>query len=276
MFFSSAAGSDLFAADSTRTSYTHHKNAFQTIGSDIGITFSDWGKFLTYPLHMSGSDWMIGGAAITSGILLSIADKKVTDQISIGGSSDYHGDFWDIPTAYGYVIYGGVASLGVYLTGLFIKNEFVRVTGRMLIESGIYSGSLSYLCKFVIGRERPYISDNQYRFNAFQSNPDYQSLPSGHTTFAFAISTVMAERLDTWWSRVFFYSLAGMTAYARIRNNMHWLSDTFYGALLGFGSGWFVVHNENNRNKSPEKKGKSGGKFSFGPSMNGINLSYSF
>ena len=67
-----------------------------------------------------------------------------------------------------------------------------------------------------------------------------------------------------------------MTAYARIRNNVHWLSDAFYGAALGFSSGWFVVHNENNRGKSPVKKGKSGGKLSLGPAINGLNIYYTF
>jgi hypothetical protein len=257
--------------------YTHqHRSGMQKLGDDIIIALQDWGKYLTYPLHMSGGDWAIGGAAFGSGLLISLADKKATQQWSRGGSDDYHGDFWDFPTAYGFVIYGTVAAASAYLLGLAADDNSFRVTGRMLIESVGYSGSLNYVCKFIIGRERPYFSDNQYRFLAFRTNPDYQSLPSGHTTFAFAISTVMAERIDTWWSRVFFYSLAGMTAYARIHNNMHWLSDTFFGGLLGFSSGWFVVHNENNRNKSVDKKGKSGGKFSLSPSPDGLTLSYAF
>ena len=257
--------------------YSHpHKTGMQKLGGDVIIALQDWGKYLTYPLHMSGGDWLIGGGAIGTGFLVSIADKKVTQQVSRGGSDDYHGDFWYFPTAYGFVLYSGAAAGGAYILGLITGDDKLRVTGRMLIESVGYSGSLSYVCKFIIGRERPYISDNQYRFKAFQTNEDYQSIPSGHTTFAFALSTVMAERIDTWWSRVFFYSLAGMTAYARIHNNMHWLSDTFFGGLLGFSSGWFVVHNENNRNKSVDKKGGSGGKFSLRPSPDGLTLSYAF
>ncbi len=262
--------------DSGKVNPYQHKTGIQKFVGDVIIALQDWGKYLTYPLHMSGGDWAIGGAAIGSGFLISLADKKATQQWSRGGSSDYHGDFWDFPTAYGYVLYSGAAAGGAYILGLIMGDDKLRVTGRMLIESVGYSGSLSYLCKFVIGRERPYISDDQYRFKAFQTNEDYQSLPSGHTTMAFALSTVMAERIDTWWSRVFFYSLAGMTGYARVHNNMHWLSDTFFGALLGFSSGWFVVHNENNRGKSPETKGKSGGKLSLSPSLSGFSLAYTF
>jgi membrane-associated phospholipid phosphatase len=280
IFFSittlTASYSQSIASDSGQVNTHHHKTIMQTLGGDVLIALKDWGKYLTYPLHMSGGDWMIGTGAFAAGLLISLADKKVTQQISRGGSADYHGDFWDFPTAYGYVLYSGAAAFGAYILGLITPDDKLRITGRMLIESVGYSGSLSYLCKFSIGRERPYISDNQYRFRAFKTNPDYQSLPSGHTTFAFALSTVMAERIDTWWSRVLFYSLAGMTAYARIRNNDHWLSDTFFGGLLGFSSGWFVVHNENNRSKSQDKKGKSGGKLSLSPTPGGLNLSYAF
>ncbi|MCY7363437.1 MAG: phosphatase PAP2 family protein, partial [Ignavibacteria bacterium] len=99
------------------------------------------------------------------------------------------------------------------------------------------------------------------------------SFPSGHTTVAFAVSAVLAERINTWWARVGLYSLAAATAYSRIYDNKHWLSDVVLGSIIGFGSGYFTVHRENERGK---KKTNISDKMNFNFSLSGINLVYKF
>jgi len=192
------------------------------------------------------------------------------------GARDYNHNFWDVPTGYGDVYFEGALSVGVYATGLFSGSNPIRVTGRMLIESLGYSESLAFLMKFVIGRTRPYAAPGQYQFNAFQTNEDHQSFPSGHTIAAFSTSTILAEEIGTWWSRVLFYGAAGLTGFARIHNDRHWFSDVVFGSALGFGTGWFVIHNEKERESGKNKVNTGGRQFSLSPSLNGFNLSYAF
>lgn len=276
LLFSFTFTNNVLSADSTHTHLNQKKSIGQNFVSDVGIFFTDWGSFLTYPLRMSGRDWLIGGGTILGTVLTSLADKQVTKNISRGGSDDYHRDFWDIPTAYGYALYPAAFAGGLYLTGLFSGSDKLRITARMLGESLAYAGSLAYGIKFLLGRERPYVTDNPFEFKGFQTNQDNQAMPSGHTVVAFSISTVLAERIGTWWSRVLFYGAASLTAYSRILNNKHWLSDTFLAGALGFGTGWFVVHNENEREKKLKNNVKGGSGISFNPALNGFIVRYNF
>jgi hypothetical protein len=59
------------------------------------------------------------------------------------------------------------------------------------------------------------------------------------------------------------YGFAKLTDCDRIANDKHWLSDVLTGGLLGFGSGYYIVHRE-------DEKGKKTGGFSFYPSLNGL------
>jgi membrane-associated phospholipid phosphatase len=73
------------------------------------------------------------------------------------------------------------------------------------------------------------------------------SFPSGHTATAFAISTVLANRIDNPIATVALYGLAGFTGYQRIYDNKHWFSDVFVGAAIGYFIGSSIVNSEENR-----------------------------
>ncbi len=111
--------------------------------------------------------------------------------------------------------------------------------GNQGFEAVVLSGLSTALLKQAFGRLRPYQSTAHDQW--FSGG---ESFPSGHTTAAFALSTVLAEGVDDpgWGRRVLFYSLAGMTAYARMYGSNHWLSDTVLGAGIGISTGLFVVH----------------------------------
>jgi membrane-associated phospholipid phosphatase len=69
-----------------------------------------------------------------------------------------------------------------------------------------------------------------------------ESFPSGHTTAAFAAAQVFSDRTPPgeWGWRVLAYGLATATAYARVKDNVHWTSDVVAGAALGMATGRFV------------------------------------
>ncbi len=199
-------------------------------------------------------------------------DEDVKNSASVSNGNSQNG-FWAIARGYGEIKYWGVGSVLLYSTGLFTREKEIRITGRMLLQGLIYSGITTTFIKVVTGRSRPNITDNQYQFNWFETNNDMQSFPSGHATIAFTVSTVLAERINTWWARVGFYSFAALSAYSRVHDTQHWLSDIVLGSVIGFGSGYFVVNSEKERNK---KHPGILGRMNFYPSLNGINLVYKF
>jgi membrane-associated phospholipid phosphatase len=207
-------------------------------------------------------------------------DKEFKRVFSGKGRTTYNHDILDGPTVYGFVQYPSIAAGALYLTGLFARQDWMRVTGRLWMEGLAYSGITVMGLRYITGRYRPSYSDDPWKYTWFQPKGDTESFPSGHTVVAFATSTVLAERIDSWWARVILYSVAALTGYTRIRNSQHWFSDVFVGALLGFGSGYYVVHREKERNTESmeDKKGKKGGErgLSIYPSFNGIGLIYRF
>ncbi|MFI5144563.1 MAG: phosphatase PAP2 family protein [Ignavibacteria bacterium] len=255
----------IFCSDSTNI---HHSTIFQDIGHDIITSLDDGGSYVTLPLHTSGEQWFFSAGIIDGLIIASTTDLAVKGAVKNTSHNDYNKNFWDIPTAYGEPLTAGIISTGVYFTGLFSRNNSIRVTGRMLFESVAYAGVMDLLLKYVTGRDRPYFRNDQYWFNAIQTKDEHVSFPSGHTTMAFAVSTVLAERIDNLYARIGLYGLAGLTGCARIINNKHWLTDVLAGGLLGFGTGYYIVHLEKNRNA------KKGGGFSFYPSLNGLNFNW--
>ncbi len=252
----------IYAGDSLKI-----KNAriWDEVVYDTKVFISDGAAIYSAPFRFNSKEWLYTGAGIVSmGIIVS-QDRNLKASLSKGDKSR---DIWSYVKSYGDVKYAGIGSGIIYLTGLVFRSKIIRETGRMLLQSLVYSGSITILLKIVTGRSRPYYSESQYDFNWFEKGEDKLSFPSGHSTVAFAISTVLAEKIDTWWSRAGFYSLAALTAYSRVHDNQHWVSDAVFGSLIGFGSGYFVVHVNNDRNKKQ--------KFSFSPTLNGIAFQYKF
>lgn len=238
---------------------------WQDITGDVKVFVNDAVSYYSFPFRMSSTSWLYTGAGALSIAGLMTQDKYFKEKLSVGEKGK---DVWYYSKQFGEVKYAGIGSAIIYFTGLFAREKSIRVTGRMLLESLFLSGSVTILLKTVFGRTRPYATESQYQFNWFETKDEKLGLPSGHSTIAFALSTVLAERINTWWSRAVFYSLAGLTSYSRVHDNQHWVTDVITGGLIGFGTGMFVVHNAGKT---------SGGKsVSLYPGFNTINLRYNF
>ncbi len=243
-------------------------NYLETIISDVEISFIDAGTFITYPLRMSSTEW-IATAGISAGSYYLIHnDDKIRNKINTD-VDQFESGFWEFFENYGVVQYAELAGAAVYGVGLFAENDEVRTLGRMIIQSLTYSGATAMFIRMIAGRKRPPFTDDPLNFIGFTTNNSYQSFPSGHTTVAFALSTVLAEYFDSPWSRIGFYGIAGLSATERLINNEHWFSDILLGAALGIVSGIHVINEEAKR-----KKG-SLSKLSIQPTFNGLNFRYS-
>jgi len=246
-------------------------SVYSKILEDSKIFYEDGVDYLTYPFQANSKDWLIfGGITLTTYSLIH-ADIWVKNNIGRNTTLTLNNDFWDIPTTYGIVTYANITALSTYGIGLISGNDEVRKVGRMLFQSLSYSGLNVMFFRTVIERTRPYYEKGAWDFKLFTTNNEFQSFPSGHTTVAFAFSTVLAEYFDTIYSRIFFYGLAASTAFARVYNNQHFLSDVFFGALIGISGG---LHTINKENKREAKSTYSN--FKILPGYNSLNFVYNF
>jgi membrane-associated phospholipid phosphatase len=134
--------------------------------------------------------------------------------------------------------YAGV-SLGVLGLGLVTGDAGIRRAGTRLVASVALSAAEMTVLKHVIGRSRPNEGVGAFKFHPFTSLKDSAgvetrgSFPSGHTTAAFAVATSLADDIKGPVADILLYTAATGTAFSRINDNRHWLSDTAFGAALG-------------------------------------------
>jgi undecaprenyl-diphosphatase len=119
-------------------------------------------------------------------------------------------------------------------------DSFASAEVGTMLEAAGFSSITAEALKYAAGRERPDQTTNPNDWRAAGS-----SFPSLHSTAAFAIGTVFAESGDDdyrWLRRALGYGMASATAYLRLHDNEHWLSDTVAGAALGIATGRFSTH----------------------------------
>ncbi len=101
------------------------------------------------------------------------------------------------------------------------RHEF-REQSTILMTATLSTLAMMYSGKYLIKRARP-------------GNLEHNSFPSGHTSMAFVGAELL--RLEFWdyspWIGVAGYAFAFTTAYMRIYNNRHYLTDTIAGAGVG-------------------------------------------
>jgi len=128
------------------------------------------------------------------------------------------------------------ALLSLYLYGKQTKDKKACKVALMGIKSLVISGLLSECIKFLTHRHRPSSAAIHNIWDGPRCRSTrLSSFPSGHTTVAFSVATVIAtEYKDKKIIPPLFYGIATLTGLARLNNNAHWLSDVFVGACVGY------------------------------------------
>jgi membrane-associated phospholipid phosphatase len=184
------------------------------------------------PFHFSTKDWSRLLGTLGGTIMLFTIDQEV-QTIALSNQYRFNDCLFNWDQFYGDK-YTFAFTLFLYGSGWLFKNSNIRWMGLQALEAFIYSGLVTQVTKFVLGRGRPYVSNNQLIFRPFNLNNDYLALPSGHSTAAFAVSTILAKSVDNPAWKTVWYGTAVMTAASRVYHNQHWASDVFLGAIMGY------------------------------------------
>ncbi len=238
-----------------------HQSLSDKISDDANHLLNIGYDLATSPLWFESDDWLNTGIITLGTVSLFTVDKNIRT-IALKNQNSLDNNIFNFDEFHGN-LYTALFSASLYGYGLIGKNNEIRRLGLYAIEAFAYSGILTGILKIAIGRRRPYAGDDQLFLKPLSfTNNDFQSLPSGHTTVSFAVSTVMANYLDNIYWKIFWYGAGGMVAASRIYHNKHWLSDVFLGGSIGYVVGSYIV-NKDSDNQTAILGGKIQPYFSF-------------
>lgn len=242
-----------------------------TLQEDVTIIGLDGLHWLLAPLNWSGGEWLAAGGvlAATGGAML--IDEDVRDMARRNRSSGGD-DLASLANEAGRLQWAQVLTGALYVPGLLLGVDELRVTGRMLAQSLIYSGAVTMALRIAFGRNRPWSGEPSDSYEGWQFSNDIQSLPSGHTTVAFAMASVLAPRIAHPAASVLLYLVAASTGVARIYEDHHWLSDVLLGAAIGQAAGMYVTNREERRTSGASASAS----WMLVPSPRGVTFSYTF
>jgi hypothetical protein len=244
---------------------------------DLGNIFGGVGYAYSRPLHWQGNDFANFGYLTGSTLLLFTVDDEINDWTN-GFREDVPNLVLDYGHEYGSPENNYMLTGGVYLAGLFTKNEKLRRTGVLLISSATAGGFLQQVSKRIIGRARPKSGANSSTFDPLHLDRvyNYDSFPSGHAMLAFSNAYAIAKQFKSPWIKAGLYTLGSIPGFVRVVDNFHWFSDVAFSTVLSI----FIVESIDRYldSKYDEKYNQTSKKvswnLSFGPNTMGVSLRF--
>ena len=132
--------------------------------------------------------------------------------------------------------------LGVFATSLVTGNHRFQDAAFTSLQAYLYAGLITNALKGVFGRARPY-QDEAGSIRPFSGNT---SLPSGHSTTAFAVLTPWALYYPSVVTPALFV-LSASSAFSRITSNKHWFTDVVAGSSIGFATAYGLTRRHQQR-----------------------------
>lgn len=220
-------------------------NIIPSFRDDVTSVYNTGVRLISAPSDFDRKDWITLGSVAVLTSAAFFFDKENREFWQRNKTKTLN-DISEVGRIYGEISYAAILSGSLYLGGKIFKSKDVSVTGRMLIEGLLYAGLTTTIIKFTTGRSRPYMNEGNFNFNFFQTTNDYLSFPSGHSTVAFTLSSILSQRINNTFVSVGLYSLAVLTVWQRMYSDNHWLSDVILGASIGYFIGKAVVKFDDN------------------------------
>jgi len=123
----------------------------------------------------------------------------------------------------------------VLLGGLLLKNQKLQKAATLSLGSIVANALATSALKSSFRRHRPSVTSENDLFDAPFSNSHNTSLPSSHTSTAFAVATSVASVYrDHKLVPPIAYGVATLVGLSRVNDNMHWSTDVLAGAAVGY------------------------------------------
>ena len=203
------------------------------------IMLDDIQHVLTEPSRWKTQEWVNFGwaslAVVGTAVLIDTPLRDAMHQPAPNNS--FMLNIQRFGADYSIVVVGGF-----YLAGKLSDNDTaIKVAQDGLTASIIASGLITPAIKIATGRSRPYEDVGSNSFQGLGANKLNSSFPSGHTTEAFALASVISSHYEETWIKCSAYTVATLVGVARIYNDAHFASDVLAGALIGNWVGQSVV-----------------------------------
>jgi membrane-associated phospholipid phosphatase len=231
--------------DSIAASGRRPDNAFSL--DTLRLFADDTVHVFTAPTRWDAGEWCAAAGAGGFALGTTVFDRSIRDSVQArrsAGLDRFCRSFEHLGADYSFVVLAGFE--GFHFLAEDRRSQAVFVDG--LAASLIASGFIAPILKYSVGRERPSDTTDPYSFHPFTN---HNSFPSGHTTQAFAVATVIASHYPKWWVEALAYGSAGLVGYCRVEQNAHWTSDVVTGALIGWSVARSVVRH-NDGSKAPK------------------------
>jgi hypothetical protein len=202
------------------------------------LVLVDLRDVLGAPLDWKAPQWGRFSLAVAGVGAAALLDRRVRDWESHDHNhrvDQIAQDFEPLGSGGAFVVLGTF-----YLEGLLRNDSKARsVAEDGLIASLISGGIITPALKYVTGRSRPHDATRTFDFHVLGGK---SSFPSGHTTEAFTLASVIATEYDSGWIKGVAYGSAVLVGFARIHHQAHFFSDVTAGAVIGTAVGRAVVH----------------------------------
>jgi hypothetical protein len=207
----------------------------------------------TAPVRWNAEDWKdIGWAAMAVAGTSIIADRPVRDFMrKQTPGNTFLNDVQNFGQSYAIGVMGGF-----YAVGLITDNEKTVHVGEDLITASMIAAAINQTIKVSVNRYRPRDDQGVVNLQGYNGLNNNSSFPSGHTTEAFTLASVIASSYDDPWVAYSVYSVAGMVGIARMYLDAHWASDVVASAFIGTWVGKGIV-NHNNAMRADKKNSVS-------------------
>lgn len=219
--------------------------------------FSDTRDYFVAPFKWDGKQVALYGGFLAAGVGVYFVDDWIHEQIPVPNVSQQEGIKYGL-SYFGNGYYTMPLMAGMFLYGLSAQKELPFQTAMMGVKSFVISTVLTRAIKYSFNRSRP----NENQGSQFWGGPFKSfslSFPSGHSTGAFAIASVLATNYaHKKWIPIASYTLATGVGLSRVWTKNHWASDVIFGALIGWSVGTVVTKIECIKKESSLKVEGSG------------------
>ena len=149
-----------------------------------------------------------------------------------------------------FVSFGVPAALGAI--SLINHDDEMLKNALYIAAAQAAAAAQTYSLKWTVNRPRPYETYPGIEPYKIMTS---SSMPSGHTSLAFATATSLTLKYPKWYVAAPSYFWACSVGYSRMNLGVHYPSDIVAGALLGAGSAYLTyLVNDFFRKKMDNKK----------------------